>query len=144
MKMSIYLILVFSFLVLGGCKHKHSEQESSAQIEEVKLDQGKKWKADQQTNGGAAKLQSIVAEFSKETPKPELEDYKRLNTQVQTELDEIFKKCTMTGDAHQQLHVFLVRIIKDVNVLKEDDLKASDAAFQSMQKNLATYTDYFE
>ncbi|MBL7962055.1 hypothetical protein JNL27_17625 [bacterium] len=50
----------------------------------------------------------------------------------------------MTGDAHQQLHVFLVRIIKDVNVLKEDDLKASDAAFQSMQKNLATYTDYFE
>ena len=144
MKLSILLILIFSFVVPGGCKHKHNEQENSAQIDEVKLDQGKKWKADQQTNKGAAKLQSIVASFKSETSSPEVDDYKRLNGQLQTELDAIFKECTMTGGAHQQLHVFLVRIIKDVNILKEDDLPASEAAFQSMQKILNTYSDYFE
>jgi hypothetical protein len=144
MRRLLSLLLLFSFITIGSCKHKHSEEESSPKIEPVQLDQGKKWKADQQTNEGVAKLQSLVTVFKTETSRPGIEDYKRLNSQLQTELDLVFKKCTMTGNAHQQLHNFLVSIIKDLNTLKEDDLKASEHAFHTMEKNLFSYTNFFE
>lgn len=144
MKTLLTLVIVFSFVSLGSCKHKHSEEESSHKIEPVQLDQGKKWKSDQQTNEGVAKMQSLVTAFKKDTPNPVIEDYKRLNSQLQTELDLVFKKCTMTGNAHQQLHNFLVSVIKELNTLKEDDLKASEHAFHTMEKNLFSYTNFFE
>ncbi|MBL7960700.1 hypothetical protein JNL27_10730 [bacterium] len=144
MKTLLTFIIVCCFVSLGSCKHNHNETESSHKTEPVQLDQGKKWKADQQTNEGVAKLQSLVTVFKTQTPRPGLEDYRRLNSQLQTELDLVFKKCTMTGNAHQQLHNFLVSIIKDLNTLKEDDLKASEHAFHTMEKNLFSYTNYFE
>ena len=144
MKTLLSLAIIFSLISLGSCKHKHGEEESSHKPEPVQLDQGKKWKADQQTNEGVGKMQDLVIAFKKDTPNPGIEDYKRLNSQLQTELDSIFKKCAMTGDAHQQLHNFLVGVIKELNALKEDDLKASEQAFSAMEKNLFSYTNYFE
>ncbi|KAB2879447.1 hypothetical protein F9K33_09295 [bacterium] len=144
MKTLLTLVIVLSFVSLGSCKHKHSEDESSHKIEPVQLDQGKKWKADQQTNEGVAKLQRLVTVFKTETPRPGIEDYKRLNSQLQTELDLVFKKCTMTGNAHQQLHNFLASVIKELNTLKEDDLKASEHAVLVMEKNLFSYSNFFE
>jgi hypothetical protein len=144
MKTLLSFIIIFSFVSLGSCKHKHSEEESSHKIEPVQLDNGKKWKADQQTNEGVAKMQSLVTAFKKDTPAPGIDDYKHLNSQLQAELDGIFKKCSMTGDAHQQLHNFLVGVIKELNVLKEDDLKSSEQAFLTMEKNLFSYSNFFE
>ncbi len=144
MKTLLSLAIIFCFISLGSCKHKHSEENSSHKTEPVQLDNGKKWKADQQTNEGVAKMQSLVMAFKKDTPNPGIEDYRRLNSQLQTELDSIFKKCTMTGDAHQQLHNFLVGVIKELNVLKEDDLKASEQAFLAMERNLFSYSNFFE
>lgn len=144
MKTLFSLIVIISFISFGGCKHKHNEEESSPKIEPVQLDHGKKWKADQQTNEGVAKMQSLVNAFKKDTPNPGIEDYKRLNSQLQVELDSIFKKCAMTGEAHQQLHNFLVGVIKELNVLKEDDLKASKQAFHTLERNLFSYGNFFE
>lgn len=144
MKSLLILIIAVSFVILGSCKHKHSEEESSHKIEPVQLDNGKKWKADPQTNEGVTKMQNLVTAFKKDIPNPGIEDFKRLNSELQVELDGIFKKCAMTGDAHQQLHNFLVGVIKELNVLKEDDLKASEHAFLMMEKNLFSYTNYFE
>ncbi len=138
------IALCFGFLLPLSCKHKHTENTDSPQIEAVQLDQGKKWKADQPTNEGVAKLQNIVASFRTESPNPGIEDYKRLNSKLQAELDEIFKKCKMSGEAHHQLHNFLVLVIKDLNSLKEDDLKTSQQAFLSMEKALLSYNNFFE
>lgn len=143
MKTLFSFIVIFSFVSFGGCKQKHSEEESSHKIEPVQLDNGKKWKADQQTNEGVAKMQSLVTAFKKDTPR-RIEDFKHLNSQLQSELDGIFKKCSMTGDAHQQLHNFLVSVIKELNVLKEDDLKASEHSFLTMERNLFSYSNFFE
>lgn len=144
MRSLLYLFLVSSFFVFGSCKHKHTDEETSPKLEPVQLDNGKKWKADQQTNEGVAKMQALVASFKKETPNPGVDDYKRINAQLQAELNDLLKKCSMTGDAHHQLHNFLVLVIKDLNTLKEDDLKSSEAAFGNMEKNLFSYINFFE
>lgn len=144
MKTLFSLIVIIGFISFGGCKHKHNEEESSPKIEPVQLDHGKKWKADQQTNEGVARMQDLVTAFKKDTQGPVIEDYKRLNSQLQVELDSIFKKCAMTGEAHQQLHNFLVGVIKELNVLKEDDLTASKQAFHTMERNLFSYGNFFE
>lgn len=50
----------------------------------------------------------------------------------------------MTGEAHAQLHVFLEPLLRDVGTLQSGDLEPGRAAQESVRKQLADYSTYFE
>ena len=55
----------------------------------------------------------------------------------------IFKMCTMTGSAHDQLHNFLVPMKAMFGGIESEDLATCKASFDALQKHLGVYEKYF-
>ncbi len=109
----------------------------------VQLDEGKKWKANVETSQGINKMMASVKKaISKDIA--ELEDYRALGAALQTDFNEIFQKCTMTGEAHEQLHNFLLPMVDMVKTFEQKDLVACEKTLPEIKQHLGSYYDYFE
>lgn len=138
-------ILIFSFAILfaacqptGEDAHNHDSHDHgdhTGHVEEntsVALNNGERWKANPETNDGIKNMINLVADFDQQNG-----DYEALQTSLQTEFRDIFKKCTMTGESHDQLHNYLLP-------LKEKLEKVSPENIKEILSYLHTYSDYFE
>jgi hypothetical protein len=141
MKKIILFAVVLTFVGCGK-KHDHGEHETSAIA--VELDNGKKWKADDPTTAGISALKTAVDRFTSGLKEAALDDYQRLHGELQPVVDGIFKSCTMTGEAHHQLHNYLGPVVKSLMILKGDDAKASADAVRTLERHLGDYSRYFE
>ena len=125
--------------------HDHGQETVSTTPDEshegtastVSLDNGKKWKANAETTEGVQKMQSITKSAIAEN---------KANADVlpslQQEFKTIFEKCTMKGEAHNQLHNFLIPVKAQLDSLKSQT--ASQKNLQVLEQHLATYPQYFE
>ena len=143
-----YLFLALLFITITACNYIAREKstdppESLAAVEQqettdsVVLDNGKKWIANPETTEGIENMKVIAAEAmathqSASVFLPDLEH----------ELNTIFEKCTMTGEAHEQLHHFLVPLKKQLENLGTS--QAGEVETQSLIQYLDTYSRYFE
>ncbi len=138
-------LLIFSFSILfAACQpsvenaHNHDSHDHSDHtdhLEEntsVALNNGERWEANPETNEGIQKMINLVADFDQQNG-----DYATLQTSLQTEFRDIFRKCTMTGEAHEQLHTYLLP-------LKEKLEKVSPENIKEILSYLHTYKNYFE
>lgn len=122
-----------------GHGHDHGamvqEQDTSHNGAAVQLDNGKAWAANAETTDGIAAMQAILDSYD-----PAVEDSTMLKEELEAEFSEIFAKCTMTGEAHEQLHNYL----KPVHAMLEK-LGGSPtvAQRQELSDYLATYGKYF-
>jgi hypothetical protein len=65
--------------------------------------------------------------------------------ELQIHIAELIKGCTMTGEAHEQLHVFLSVYIPAVeSLISASDIQAGETAATKISELLQKYTDYFE
>ena len=69
----------------------------------LSLDNGKLWLANQETTIGVNNMIELMSTF---TEKDSVESYGKLTEQLKSEFTTIFEKCTMKGEAHNQLHNF--------------------------------------
>lgn len=68
-------------------------------------------------------------------------DPQTLGKRLQADLEKLVQGCTMTGEAHNQLHVFLTAYIPAV----EKAFKSgSDESLTEVRGLLAKYPEYFE
>ena len=137
------------FLCLAGCGH-HSDDhaqheaghESHASELQLTLDEGKKWQVDEHTRLSAARITEIL---SGAEAIHSADDARALAEQLDGELKNLVNGCTMTGSAHDQLHVVLVALFPKVEALKNKtdvaDLRGVRAEIGSV---LATYESHFE
>lgn len=148
MKTKGFIFLAVTAIVFAACNHVHSHDKvkqdaavvSLAQHEHqdvVKLNNGKKWKANPETTEGIKKMQALV--------KTQLESGKndalKLQQSLEKEFKTIFQKCTMTGEAHDQLHNYLIPL-KDK--IKKLDADTPNAELQELMAYLDSYRTYFE
>jgi len=150
---SIIAILVFT----TSCKDKVENKDTSPKTEEsievkqpeehhhetgvVQLNNGKKWEANLETTEGVKKMQELMSAFSeKESP----EAYASLKGNLKTEFTTIFEKCTMEGESHNQLHNYLKPMLGLFDGLEADDLDTCKKSFDTMNKHLSHYENYFE
>ncbi len=84
-------------------------------MQQMKLDGENKWDANLETTQGVEKLQDIVANDKSQS----VEDFKNLEKELADVMATIFDKCTMKGASHDNLHTFLVPLVKKVDMLKE-------------------------
>lgn len=122
----------------GTVGHDHggdAEHEEGSAIPAVTLHNGELWVANPETTSGIANMMALV---DKQIAAPG--DAAAVKAGLEEEFALIFERCTMTGEAHEQLHNYLIPIHQRLS-----GFDAADATqLQQMKNYLATYGNYFQ
>ena len=147
-KIVLNLTMVLALCLSHSCVNQTKEKKSQPQTEmedskssSVQLNNGNLWIANPETTTGIETMLSIMNSFDK------IEDinaHKKLSKQLNLEFSTIFRKCTMTGEAHNQLHNFLLPIKDLLGSLDSPDLKECQQIYNKLNNELKNYTTYFE
>ncbi len=138
----IIITLLLSFLSFGllAATHAHNHEHSNQAIE-LKLNNGNRWEMDAHTR----KISSKMEETFFATDHTNLTNLKALGEQLEDQIGELIKGCTMSGEAHDQLHIFLADYVPTVQKLakaKKFDTARSTAI--KLKGNLETYKKHFK
>ncbi|WP_185236301.1 hypothetical protein [Teredinibacter franksiae] len=96
------------------------------------LNHGAKWQMDHHTRKMFTSMSERVHTEG---------DLKDIGGKLNDDLQKLIEGCTMTGAAHDQLHIFLTPYIPAVAKLAEQGTKE---AFQEVKRALDDYQSYFE
>ena len=103
------------------------------------LNDGAKWPMDQHTRTSFTTMTRIFVTADHESL--EGEGLKLLGASLQVELDGLIQGCTMVGEAHNQLHVYLSGFIPAVQALSNSG-SLTDAL--TVKHYLESYTSYYQ
>jgi hypothetical protein len=120
---------------------QQTEEQHFNEVDELKLNNGNLWEANAETTEGINAMLQLMENF-KDVENPEA--YATLKENLESEFKTIIKECTMTGEAHDQLHVFIVPMKDLFNGLTASDIENSKTHFNKLNAHLKTYKNYFE
>jgi hypothetical protein len=138
MRMKYLVVVMMAGLFFTACT-KHSDRKQDDNIHQhddatpVKLNNGERWEANKETTEGINNMISLITTFQDQ----QSEDYAMLKGNLQVEFQTIFQKCTMKGEAHDQLHNFLIPVKKELDELSAENLN-------ELNGYLKTYSNFFQ
>lgn len=149
MKKITQLISVIILLVTISCGHKKEEQNKTSPTEKqphesvdiLQLNNGNLWNANSETTQGIENMVLLLNNFSE---KENIDAYTTLKQNLEKEFGSILTQCTMTGESHNQLHLFLVPMKDLFNGLSASDEITRKENLHKLKKHLAVYSTYFE
>ncbi|WP_372757163.1 hypothetical protein [Mariniflexile sp.] len=153
MKKANILILAFLATVLvvscNNNKNKNKEITKPIQNKEethesegiLELNNGNLWMANSETSEGIQKMTQLIVNF---TDKENMEAYPELKGKLEATFGTIITKCTMTGEAHNQLHTYLLPMKPLFKDLAAEDLASRKSALEKLTKHLSEYPAYFK
>lgn len=129
-------------------EHTHGVKKNTSHTDSVvpedgldglRLDNGRKWKMDDHTRSSFARM---AASFSdSDLHSLDGDGLKKAGADLKILTDELIQGCTMTGDAHEQLHVYLSGFMPAVSALSKSG-GIEDAG--KVRRYLEKYDEYFE
>lgn len=135
---NLLILTLFAYCMMA-CENKRQDGQPNSTLKEqvvetnaVQLNNGQKWEANRETTEGIRMMIERVEFFKKEGS----EDYSALQANLQSDFQMIFQKCTMKGEAHDQLHNYLLPLKKELDELSAVNL-------DSVNTYLQTYSQYF-
>jgi len=138
-KLVLFLLAITS---IGSCQNKEDKTSKEAiavspvaekhteTVAKVSLNKGQLWNANPETTAGINALRKIILESNQE------ESASILKEKLKSEFALIFKKCTMTGEAHEQLHNYLLPLRAKINNIEEPNK-------EEIKKEITTYLDEY-
>ncbi|WP_299526382.1 hypothetical protein [uncultured Lutibacter sp.] len=147
---SIFVITLLIFTVsCGEIKDKKEEESKTPPTEKtqhesddvLQLNNGNLWSANTETTQGIKNMISLMNSF---TEKESLESYHLLQQNLEKEFGTIITKCSMQGESHNQLHNFLMPMKSLFKGLESSDLNTCKESYNSLNKHLLDYSNYFE
>jgi len=133
-KLTILIALAF---FVGAChEHAHEHEVRS----ELKLDAGKKWPAD-------AITRDTYAAIGKDLGAAKITDNataQKFASAQDKRIADLLKGCTMTGEAHNQLHVLIAKTSGDVAALRSARPDQLEPAMAQLRTTVALFGKYFE
>jgi hypothetical protein len=151
MKKITFLTITFltSIFVVSCNQNKKQQTDESVQtIEEsheseavLELNNGDLWLANAETTEGIQQMNQVVANF---TDTENMDAYLDLKSKLETEFGTIISKCTMTGEAHDQLHNFLLPMKPLFKYLAAEDMAIRKSGLEKLTKHLSKYSTYFK
>jgi hypothetical protein len=111
--------------------HDHSNEIS------IQLNEGQKWKVDDNMMVHIQNMEKDVASFDNSKP----ENYQVLADNLKENLDLLTSNCTMKGQAHDELHKWLLPYLDLVDEFSE---AKSTEQLTKIQESLITFNTYFE
>lgn len=156
-KSALKIVLLAAVVLVYSCGNQKKEKINTLNTEEapkteaveshkgtgneLSLDDGKLWKANQETTIGVQNMIDLMKNFNEKENK---DSYGKLTERLKQEFAMIFEKCTMKGEAHNQLHNFLIPIKDLFGELSSKDLNKCKESFNKLNLHLAVYKGYFE
>ncbi len=116
----------------------HEEDHHNHESEAIMLNNGEKWKVVENMSGYIRNMEKAVNEF-------EGEDYPTLAKTIDENIRELTANCTMEGQAHDELHKWLLPFIElseKFDVATE--LEEQEKIYQEFKASFKTYNTYFE
>lgn len=144
-------LLVATALLSSGCDdsgprtHEGAEQPSPPArtpadwLADLQLDDGSKWEVDVHTKTVFAKMAASFLGSDHSSMKAD--ELKKAGADLDLLIRDLVQGCTMTGEAHDQLHVLLAAYMPTVSDLSENG-RIEDA--QLARLCLERYAEYFE
>jgi len=135
-------------LCCSGCQNtsqnknqSKAEHTETGDPDELRLDNGHKWAANKETTDGVKKIQVVM----EHNPQKSIEDFHKLGREL-TEIERyIVRKCTMKGEAHENLHLWLNPLMKKTEKLNEsENLAQAKKIAWELEIHLKAYFRYFE
>jgi len=105
----------------------------------LEQNQGSRWEMDDHTRSMFAQMETTFSDADLDAL--EGDGLKNAGSALQEEIDLLIEGCTMTGDAHEQLHMYLAGFIPAVAALSESG-QVEDG--EKVQHYLEQYPKYFE
>ncbi len=135
----IYAQFIFAIIKLKEEKiteikteeHQHSESET------IQLNNGEKWKVDDNMMLHIRNMEKDVVHFDQEKST----NYSLLAEKLKTNIDILTSNCTMKGQAHDELHKWLVPYIELVDSFSKEK---SANQFTEIQNSFKTFNQYFQ
>ena len=122
-------------------KTKQTVEHKDESENVLKLDNGNLWSANTETTDG---IKNMIAFMSSFTEKENLMAYATLNQNLENEFGTIITKCTMKGEAHNQLHNYLIPMKSLIKGLKSSELIICKENYKKLNIQLETYAAYFK
>jgi hypothetical protein len=147
-KLPVFVLLIIS--VLSGCSTDTGNPDSSSSLGQtsanghlssVKLDGEKKWRANPETTEGIHKMKDMLATVHAEGS---LEEHRALQSDLENEFNGILQKCTMKGEAHNQLHNYLMPLNDMIKKSGSDLTSDRTKAIAEIDTHLKAYETYFQ
>lgn len=98
---------------------------------------GEKWQANPETTEA---IDNMRKKFSALPPEPDREQLLGLHASLEHEFSELVRQCTMTGEAHDQLHNYILPLREHIARLGQEP---SQAATEQIGIYLGYYERYF-
>jgi len=123
------------------------EQPATKQTDEhagdevLQLNNGNLWEANLETTEGINNMKLLIKSFSE---RDNMEAYATVKQNLKKEFGTIIAKCTMTGEAHNQLHKYLVPMKDLFDGLAASDLDTRKSSLNKINTHLEGYTKYFK
>ena len=135
--LSIFAVLSLCVLAPSVMFAQSGTSTSSPQPE---LNNGRKWKANQETTTAIRNMMQLVQSHSGDN----IESYRALKGKLQKELQYIFENCSMKGKAHDQLHSYIVPLRDLIKQLDQDELSELRKSNAGLEAHLSRYATIFE
>ncbi len=131
----ILVILVLAAVSCGG-DHGHGREQVDAHDAKLGLglNAGRKWEMDEHTR-------SMFKAMTEKIEGHAGDDAKSLGVALQADLGELIAGCTMTGEAHDELHKFLVLYMPAVGSLEET---GGESELKKVKDLIGAYPKFFE
>ncbi len=151
-KVNFLILTLLATILVVSCNNEKTKKQAVAvpvQTEEeahesegvLKLNNGDLWMANAETTEGIEKMTQLITNFSESE---NMEAYPKLKTKLEAEFRTIISKCTMTGEAHDQLHNYLLPMKPFFKDLTAEDLATRKAGLEKLNKHLLEYSAYFK
>jgi hypothetical protein len=149
--MSRIFLIIFSIILMIACNNQtekkevkelaktslHEHNDSNA----IVLNNGEKWKVDEGMLVHIRNMENDISAIANSEEK----DYKLLAKKLQHHIDLLTSNCTMKGQAHDELHKWLLPYIDLVNVFSETKNKQElQEQFKKIQSSFLTFNQYFQ
>ena len=120
---------------------QHNDHHHDDESEAIELNNGEKWTVDANMLTHIRTMENDVISFAK----VEQKDYKVLSEKLQASIDLLTSNCTMTGQAHDELHKWLLPYMDLVEELSEAINEAEALQqFENIQTSFTTFNQYFQ
>lgn len=134
-------IFLFSCNDTNATKHSTTQAHHHQHDETIALNKGKKWKVDKNMMTHIRNMENEVSIFTTESSK----DYATLAKKINTNIGLLTSNCTMKGQAHDELHKWLLPFIELSEKFSASKTeKESTAIFQEIKTSFITFNTYFE
>lgn len=149
-KTNILVMITMTTLLFISCKENKKQQiVEPVQTEEethesdgvLQLNNGDLWMANAETSEGIQNMRQLMTNF---TDTENMEAFPELKSKLEAEFGTIISKCTMTGEAHDQLHNYLLPMKPLFKDLASEDLAIRKSGLEKLTKHLSEYSAYFK